>query len=156
MLNTQQLRGLIRETLQELSLEITYSEDAVELLMLTAAHESLMGTYIEQVKGPALGIFQMEPATEQDIYDNYLRYHPNLAHLVQGFKMRQTDIPDLKCNLAYQIAMARVHYYRVTKPLPSKTRPEQMAKYWKEHYNTVKGAGHWYDALQHYMELAFG
>jgi hypothetical protein len=153
MFDPQQFRGLVIDVLKELGLEIPYSDVAVELLMLTAAHESLMGTYLRQVKGPARGVFQMEPATEQDIYDNYLAFKPNLAHLVLGFRMQQTDIPDLESNLAYQIAMARVHYYRVPEPLPKSSDPVKLAEYWKEHYNTHKGKGKVEDAVNHYKAI---
>jgi hypothetical protein len=153
MFDPQQFRGLVIDVLKELGLEIPYSDVAVELLMLTAAHESLMGTYLRQVKGPARGVFQMEPATEQDIYDNYLAFKPNLAHLVLGFRMQQTDIPDLESNLAYQIAMARVHYYRVPEPLPKSSDPVKLAEYWKKYYNTHKGKGKVEDAVKHYKAI---
>lgn len=50
--------------------------DVVELLLLTCAAESAMGKYIMQVGGPARGIFQMEPNTEKDIWENWLKYKP--------------------------------------------------------------------------------
>lgn len=56
-----QLRELITHVLKKYDL---HSDNAVELLMLTAAVESNLGHYIKQVGGgPALGIFQCEPAT---------------------------------------------------------------------------------------------
>ena len=65
MLNIAQFRDLIvKSTLNDLLL---YSEDAEELLVFTCAVESLGGTYLQQVKGPALGIYQMEPVTYNDI-----------------------------------------------------------------------------------------
>ena len=39
------------------------TEAAVELLMGTAAQESLLGDHLVQVKGPALGIFKIKPPT---------------------------------------------------------------------------------------------
>jgi hypothetical protein len=38
-----------------------------ELLVFTCAVESAGGTYVKQVKGPALGIFQLEPNTFTDV-----------------------------------------------------------------------------------------
>ena len=40
--------------------------------MMTAAVESNLGDYIKQTKGPAMGIFQVEKATERDVMDRYL------------------------------------------------------------------------------------
>lgn len=124
-----------------------YSEDAVELLMLTAATESLMGKYIRQVGGgPALGIFQMEPATEKDIWDNYLVYRVELADKVEQYQVCEAG--ELEWNLAYQIIMARIHYLRVPHPLPSTV--EGMATYYKKHFNTELGKGSVAEAVQNY------
>lgn len=66
-INCEQLRlYVIRPTLEKIEL---WSEAAENLLLGTTAQESHMGTYIKQVgKGPALGIYQMEPATHKDIW----------------------------------------------------------------------------------------
>ena len=45
----------------------------------------------------------------------------------------------LTTNVAAQIAMCRLHYRRVPKPLPQTL--DEQANYWKEYYNTSKGAG---------------
>ena len=66
-----QLRELIiTPALSKLQL---YSKDAEELLIFTCAVESDGGTYLKQIKGPALGIYQMEPRTYNDIWQNYMR-----------------------------------------------------------------------------------
>lgn len=170
MINANQLRELIiRPTLKYLEPEIPYSEDAVELLMMTAAHESHLGTYIAQVNGPALGIYQMEPATEQDIFVNFLQFKHTLDDKVEYLTndLYEHFIPELMCNLAYSTAMARVHYYRVPEALPTRKaikHPDQkeevtldwiiaMAKYAKKHYNTELGKATWQqyaDAYQRY------
>ena len=59
-MDPKQLKELIERVLRKVNL---YSDAAVDLLMLTAAQESACGKYIRQLgNGPALGIFQMEPA----------------------------------------------------------------------------------------------
>jgi hypothetical protein len=75
-----------------------------------------------------------------------------LKHLVEGFKLRQPGEEglDLWLNLPYQIAMARVHYFRVKQRLPKHTNVEAMASYWKKYYNTPKGAGEKYEAQKAY------
>lgn len=139
-MDKNQLRNLIHVVLKEIGL---YSEDAVELLMLTAATESNLGYYIVQKGGgPAQGIFQMEPATEDDIHDNYLRYKKDLVDkLYHMFPPADSVLDDMEVNLAYQIAMARVHYLRVPEKLPSKKDVHAMALYWKRYYNTYLGKG---------------
>lgn len=163
MINADQLRELvIRPTLKYLEPEIPYSEDAVELLMMTAAHESHLGTYLKQVGGPALGHYQMEPATHKDIWDSYLRYNMGIKWLVEELSPKRKH-EDLITNLKYATAMARVHYYRVPEALPTRKpikHPDQkeewivaMAKYAKKYYNTELGKATWQqyaDAYQRY------
>lgn len=151
-MNKDHLRELITLVLEELDL---YSRDAVELLMLTAAQESRLGHYLKQLhRGPALGIFQMEPATESDIWLNYLRFRPDLQTRVSSM-MGNTDWKGLQMfgNLLYQIAMARVHYLRVSDPLPSRLDVKAMAKYYKDYYNTRLGKATASEAIKNYRRL---
>jgi hypothetical protein len=49
------------------------------LLLGTALTESGDMHYLHQLgNGPALGVYQMEPTTHEDIYDNYLKYKKEL------------------------------------------------------------------------------
>jgi len=153
VMEATQLRMLIQEVLQEIDL---YSEDAVELLMLTAAQESHLGHYLMQVNnGPAKGIFQCEINTEKDIWENFLEFKPRLAKRVRAL-MGEADWDhlQLKGNLLYQIALARVHYYRVPEKLPDRNDVEAMAKYYKKYYNTHLGRATWQAALKNYRRLA--
>lgn len=147
-MNIKQLRKLIKTILSDVNM---YSESAEELLILTACTESLAGEYVYQVGGPAKGIFQMEPDTEADIWNNYLRYRPQLASLVKEYKLNKDD---LVFNLAYQIIMARVHYRRIAEPLPKAPDHRGLAVYWKKYYNTPEGKGKVDEALERYKELA--
>lgn len=158
MINYNQFREfVVVPTLKYLDPVISYSEEAVDLLMMTAAHESKGGTYLKQIKGPALGVYQMEPATHYDIYKNYLRFNPKIKSLLEDFTINAGIIlqegEDMVFNLAYATAMARVHYYRVPKALPKRdvitewVTPEmreddylrELAEYAKKHYNTYLG-----------------
>jgi hypothetical protein len=134
MIDKGQLRDLITRVLQDADL---YSDSAVELLMLTAAVESKLGTYIKQVKGPALGVFQMEPATYEDIWANFLSYKPGVErrlYIEQGGEQLEYDI-------RHAILMARIHYLRVKSPLPAADDVDALAAYWKTYYNTHLGKG---------------
>lgn len=142
MMNYNQFRSLVVEpTLQFLDEVIPYSEEAVDLLMMTAAHESNRCSYIKQINGPALGVYQMEPATHHDIYKNFLKYNPAISSLLRdlttdgGILLIQGE--DMVFNLAYATAMARVHYYRVPEALPNTL--EGLAAYAKKYYNTNLG-----------------
>jgi hypothetical protein len=139
MIDKGQLRDLITRVLKEANL---YSDSAVELLMLTAACESKLGTYIRQVRGPARGIFQMEPATHDDLWENYLEYKPDLFGRVTYFTNGNLSGSfELEANLAYSIIMTRIHYLRIPTPLPEATDVDGMAHYWKKYYNTHLGKG---------------
>lgn len=135
-MDAKQLRELVELVLERAGLG---GPEAVELLMLTAAAESAGGRYLRQIGGPALGIFQMEPDTERDIWLNWLGRRPELAGLVG--RHRSLSGIDLQANLAYQILMARCHYLRVPDALPAASDVAGMAAYWKEHWNTWKGRG---------------
>lgn len=167
-MNAKQLRELvIRPTLQYLSPAIPYSETATELLMMTAAHESHLGEYIAQVGGPALGIYQMEPATENDIWDNYLEYNRQLgvgiyvlsmAPTLKNASLAEREGADLIYSLPYATAMARVHYFRVPEALPEGSLQNEetirkLAAYAKKYYNTELGKATEEDYYEAYMRL---
>ena len=121
-----------------------YSEAAEELLLGTALVESGL-VYLRQLGGgPALGVYQMEPAAHEDIWDNYLE-QSNKLHLgrdVIGMVGEEfTKLESLVSNLAYATAMTRIHYLRVPEPLPAVGDLEGQARYWKQYYNTHLGKG---------------
>ncbi len=141
-MNPKQLRELIiRPTLHTLN---AWSPAAEDLLMGTAAQESHCGRYIRQVGCSgmvgAFGVWQMELATARDIYDNYLRYKPELKVAVEKLRGAGQSITDaLTSNLAYACALARIHYLRVPGAIP--TDLAGQAAYWKQYYNTKHGKG---------------
>lgn len=129
-MNKGQLRDLITRVLKEVNL---YSASAVELLMLTCATESNLGEYIRQVKGPARGIFQMEPFTHDDIWKTHGK---KLKYLLYD-----QDSGRLEYDLRYAIIMTRMHYLRIPSVLPPWHDTTALAKYWKKYYNTHYGKG---------------
>jgi hypothetical protein len=131
-MNPTTLRQLIQTTLTPLNL---YSENVEELLMFTAANESHLGVYRHQINGPALGIFQMEPATHADIWSNFLRYRTPLQHLLQP-----CDSDRLENDDPYAIALARCQYLRAPEAIPDKGDIEGIWNLYKLRYNTPLGA----------------
>lgn len=111
-------------------------EPAVELLMGTAMQESQLGNFIAQVHGPALGVWQMEPATEKDIWTNYLAFRGPLSNAVSRLTISGFDrTAQLAGNLYYACAMARVRYMRATDPLPKAGDLNGQAAYYLKNYN---------------------
>ena len=116
---------------------------AVELLLGTAIVESRL-TFLRQGlevpgdgKGVALGLYQIEPATHRDCWENYLQFRPALASAVGGRKPDEHLITDL----AYATRIARIIYWRAPLRLPDATDIEGLARIWKEVYNSHLGAG---------------
>jgi hypothetical protein len=123
------------------------SKAAEELLLGTALQESRL-TYIKQLgNGPALGVFQMEPATHDDIWNNFLKFKSDLRTKVSilastaNFKNGAVHSSELIWNLKYAAAMCRVHYLRVPEKLPAAGDIQAQAQYWKKYYNTHLGRG---------------
>lgn len=143
MYDLKQFHQLIAQVTGEQGL---YSRAAVSLLLGTAAKESDFGTYLRQLGGgPALGAFQMEPATERDIWDNYLYLgrvkRREAIYKISGVRSYHNNKNALGLRLGYQICMARLHYRRVPEPLPAYDDIEGLGKYWKTHWNTLQGKG---------------
>lgn len=137
-MNPIQLRTyIIKPTLEHLNL---YSKEAETLILATACAESKCGEYIHQINGPALGIYQMEPATAKDIIMNFLRFRPELWKKVQELMIPTLSVEEnLICNLRFATAMCRMQYLRDKQPLPKTA--EEMAETWKRVYNTPLGKG---------------
>lgn len=140
-INTKQLIELIiQPTLKGLGL---YSLEAEMLLAGTCAQESGMGTYLQQIGGgPALGIWMIEPETYEDIWDNFLcgkhELTDSIGEVCFDYIPTSGRSNDLIFNLKYACAMCRIHYLRVSEPIP-KDLPG-LARYYKQHYNTPNGA----------------
>lgn len=133
----RQFRALLHAWLDPVGLG---GDAAVELLMLTAATESELGRYLVQLGGPALGAFQMEPATHLDIWRNYLRFSPGQRDLASAWCCAD-PVPDrMTWDLRYAALMARFQYRRWPEPLPDPTDVAAMAELYKLRFNTPLGA----------------
>ena len=146
MFNNKQFRELIaKPVLVDLRL---WSQEAEDLMIGTLAQESMGGTYIAQDPGPALGVFQMEPRTHDELWKVLIPSNPFLS---RGIMMScgMSTKPDSKMlvyNLRYATAMARVFYFQFRKTLPDGTKVEEIpkdlenqAKLYKLRYNTPLG-----------------
>ncbi|GCE82204.1 hypothetical protein [Komagataeibacter diospyri] len=117
---------------------------AVNLLTGTALVESGL-TYVQQNGGgPALGLWQMEPATHDDIWATFLsdsRLNSLTRSLLSIRSNRPVGARQVVGNAPYACAMARLKYYRSPDPLPAANDAVGQAHTWKRIYNTSLGAG---------------
>ena len=113
---------------------------------------ALVESWIDDIRqiggGPALGPFQMEPATYWDLW-RYLKRKPGLDNLVKQSLTPVVEIVDqLACNWFHAAVMCRVHFWRFPEPMP--TTLVGQARLWKRRYNTVRGAGTVAEYLKRY------
>jgi hypothetical protein len=154
-MDPKQLREhIIRPVLEGLDL---YTDAALELVFGTACQESHL-KYVKQLgSGPAVGLFQMEPATHDDIWANYLAYKRPLADKVLRFELpdlyEDNNAQEMAGNLYYAAAMCRIHYLRVPKALPAANDVVGLAEYWKQYYNTPLGAGTEQEFIENYARF---
>jgi hypothetical protein len=113
---------------------------AEKLLLMTAAHESMGFRYRRQVGGPALSYFQIEPATLDDLYANYLAFRPRRQTAVDAFLPAGMDrLEALEHDDRYACALARMIYARVAEALPDAEDELALANYAKRYWNTPSG-----------------
>ncbi|MBF0181341.1 MAG: hypothetical protein HQM03_15065 [Magnetococcales bacterium] len=137
-LNPHQLREyIIRPVLQRLDL---WSEAAEELVLGTGIQESGLVHLRQLGGGPARGLWQMEPNTHNDIWNNFLHFRNKLGLRILG-PYTKPDPMRLTWDLAYACAMCRVHYLRCPDALPEAGDIDGQARLWKKVYNTPLGAG---------------
>ncbi|MBO1326036.1 hypothetical protein K2X14_10280 [Acetobacter sp. TBRC 12305] len=128
---------IVRPTLGVLGLD---GPAAINLLAGTALAESGL-TFLSQIDGPALGVFQMEPATHDDCWARFLPARPALAASVRAIAGTATPRAGLMVSsLAYACAMARITYYRAPGRLPQAHDAAGLSAYHKQYYNTALGA----------------
>lgn len=147
MLDARHIRELVvRPALQAIDL---WSPAAEDLVLGTGLVESRFMFLRQLGGGPALGLWQMEPATHDDVWRNFLDFRPELGERV-GALAAWRKLPmiepaaragELAWNLRYAAALCRVHYRRAPAPLPEAGDVDGYAAYWKRFYNTAAGAG---------------
>lgn len=113
-------------------------DEAEELLLGTALQE-LKLAHLEQHAGPALGVFQMEPATHDDLVA-WLGSRPQIEARINRLVI--SGVPrcqQLAGNFYYAAAMARCLYWRVPEGLPRAGDLAAQADFYKRHWNTPEG-----------------
>ena len=136
------IKRIIEYTLKDLKM---YSKDAALLVFRTGAAESGY-RHLEQVRGPAVGFFQVEPDTINDTIDNYLKFRESkLNHLIKRGLDLDDPVNSVLCSIYLQVAFCRYKYWRCPEAIPKGLVPQ--AKYWKKIYNGP-GKG----TIEHFVE----
>lgn len=159
----QQIQLIIKIVLNKINL---YSDEAFNLVFFTGFHESKFNYLMQHPSKIAKGYFQIEKETHNDLFINFLvfkkeimkslllltKYHfevkelenEELSNYVKNFvkEKKYEDLNDeLVYNLYYSIAVCRLLYYRQPFKIDSIKSFDDIAKVWKQYYNTKKGKG---------------
>ena len=154
-LNAAQVRDIIvRPALVAIDL---WSLPAEALVLGTGAQESDGFAYIKQIgKGPALGLFQMEPETYYGDY-KWVAARPDLDAKVRALVSKANadeptapDCEELAYNPRFAAAMCRIHYAQLAFELPGQWDVNGLAQKWKQFYNSYLGAGTVQQFTDHY------
>ena len=142
-INHDKLSSTVWNVMERISI-VPKNENIHDLVLETAARESLFGVFVKQQRGPALGIYQIEPTTMNDLLRWLKCVHKDVYREVMVFYERKHDREwNHKFNIPFQTAMCLVHYwYRTGDNLNDLSYSrESRASLWKLTYNTVYGKG---------------
>lgn len=130
---------VVKPTLRHLGMD---TPAAVNLVWVTGIVESRL-QHIKQIgAGPALSWWQIEPATSDWLWFDYLQRRSDLRDRVEDLSASAFPIVDqLAWNQGLACALCRVRYWTVPERLPDAEDADGMGAYWKAHYNTAGGAG---------------
>ena len=143
------IKKIIDWTLNEIGM---YSPEASEMVYNTGLAESGY-RQLEQIKGPAIGFFQVEPATMRDTWDNYIMYRQDLKNKLWALGYDESnDVQRVMGSIILQVVFCRLKYRRAPQALPECGDLEGQAKYWKRIYNSELGKG----TIEHFMEACHG
>jgi hypothetical protein len=116
---------------------IPYTETAFNLVMGTIAQESLLGTWLVQEGGSALGVGQIEPSSLNALL---AALTPQEASALATLATPASPEHNVVANLPYAVAITRLFYWKVRAPLPSQNTVADIFTYYKQWYNTPAGA----------------
>lgn len=114
---------------------IPYTKTAHDLLMGTAAQESLMGLYLVQQSGPGVGLWMATPSLVPVVLGQL-----NASQRAAIAKIGDaTNAGQLVTNLTLAAMVARAWYWVLPDALPADT-VSGLWMYYKRFYNTLAGA----------------
>jgi hypothetical protein len=125
-----------------------------ELLVFTCAVESEGGTYVRQIKGPALGIYQLEPNTFTDLWYNYILRKPDIVNLISlnlGVH-RMPELVEIITNLKLATDLCAL-LYKYRKAQIKSCQPLDLWEVYKPLYNTDKGGAKLDESIASYYKF---
>lgn len=142
---------VINPTLKKISL---WTQARENILVMTICNET-MGQSLVQKDGPALGIYQIEPATYKSLLDTLS--HPDnkllkISMLSACYSVVYLPEDALIWNLKWATCMAALVYHRHEEPLPEADNIVQLAEYYKKYYNSNKGKADVEKAEENYLK----
>lgn len=132
MINPKQFKEFVCRTLKEIP--GGHSDSSLVTALMCAAHESHLGEYMKQKKGPALSPWQIEPATHDDTWEHgdTICFNAQLLGIECG-------VEKLEYDLRYSVFMFRQRLFMKPEALPPADDLMAIAEYLKKHWNTAKG-----------------
>lgn len=143
-IDPDELRDCVRRVLAYLP-HVDTSAERVELLMETAAAESMLGRFnIPGRAKAARGVWQVLPATAEDTF-SWLRMmrktHGDVLDALESLMDRKFSVKEnLEWNVPFSCAMAATVYWRMATRGSIATR-EDRGRLWLTYYNTPGGGG---------------
>lgn len=137
------LEMVVRPALREMdhAPSTVYGGAAEQLVVTTAAKESNL-RWLRQLSGPAVGLWQMEPFTFNDIRDRFIKTQPYMWNAFGRCSIAlRPEAGELAYNLKLAALCCRIKYLMSSHPLPERGDIAGMAQMWKSVYNTELGAG---------------
>lgn len=124
-----------------------HSDFHTKLLLGTCAQESKMGIYIHQLgNGPALGIFQIEPKSHDDLWINFIekQEHQSFKLILDRLYPNKPNAEQMIWDMQYAAIMARIFYLRALwhdgkEVIPEGPELDVIWDIYKTHFNTKYG-----------------
>ena len=152
MLAQQYLESLIRRTLTSCGLAQHHLEDAVALLLGTAAVETGLGS---NGLGKSGGLYQITTGGIREA-KAVARAYPAAQELVAGVSRSWQLRGSSEKVLCQGTVLAYLYYIGRAPSFPSRSDLDAMARFWKRHYNTSAGAGSRGGFKQRYRQYVAG
>lgn len=142
ILSYEQFYSTVWKVLTDSPIKFVDKEGFAALIIETAATESFFGTKVKQTKGPALGIFQVEPRTSKCLQENFLAFNKKIDAFTNKYvDKKSSEEANLKHNVPYQVALCLAQYVRYGIHKRNLSDKLVRAQIYKKHWNTSKGSG---------------
>lgn len=127
----------VYKVVSDAPLDIRDPDGFVALILETACIESTFGEIVKQKRGPALGVFQMQPGTFRELQKSL---QPAEKRFISKYKDEDlSNLDNLKFNIPYQVAQCILLYSQFDVHKQNLSSIDKRARLYKKHWNTPKG-----------------